>query len=301
MQSKKIEHLYASLSEELLGGYSPDAIDRARKIMRTALVGSFNEEQGDPFSKFGGLPFAPKGFQFPTDKKGKHTIFIGQVNLSPIRTQFGDDVLTQHDGVLYFFGVINDDKVDEQWIDEVVVRYAAITDDMELVALPEDLEEYGVFEEQKIEFGAPQIEVPSSMSSTAYLLETDEALYEIIEELEWRHDECGIKLGGYPNQMQFCLFVEADTKSKKTLSYSEEEKEYPTTRAEWNPIYEAAQDWQLLLQIHFGAVEDYYFQALSVWEQGFNYGMSGTMYVLIKKTDLEQLDFSHTQTIFQGT
>jgi hypothetical protein len=101
-------------------------------------------------SKFGGLPFAPKGFEFPKDGNGRSALFICQLHLGALK-HFPTVKDFRGDGILYFFGTIGRDNR-ENVFGDILVGYADKIDDLHFVTLPGDLVNYGTYPQKQLVF-----------------------------------------------------------------------------------------------------------------------------------------------------
>lgn len=120
--------------------------DNLKPFLKIAIT----NDQQSLFSKFGGLPFAPKGFEFPQDGNGRSALFICQLHLGALK-QFPTMKDFRGDGILYFFGTIGRDNR-EGVFGDILVRYADITDNLDFVTLPDDLVHYGTYPQKQLVF-----------------------------------------------------------------------------------------------------------------------------------------------------
>lgn len=108
------------------------------------------DDQQSLLSKFGGLPLAPKGFEFPKDANGRSALFICQLHLGALK-HFPTIRDFSGDGILYFFGTIGRNKRDNIFGD-ILIRYADQIDDLHFVTLPGDLVDYGTYPQKPVSF-----------------------------------------------------------------------------------------------------------------------------------------------------
>lgn len=74
-------------------------------------------------SKFGGLPLAPAGFEYPKDAEGNPALFIAQIHIGEFNQWHISTREFKGAGVIYFFGtVVGEDGTHR--LKEILVRYS---------------------------------------------------------------------------------------------------------------------------------------------------------------------------------
>ncbi|HOY06698.1 MAG TPA: DUF1963 domain-containing protein [Saprospiraceae bacterium] len=258
------------------------------------------EREGEAgLTKLGGLPVAHPGFQFPKDRNGLSSLFIGQLYINDFNQGSRSTQEFKNDGVLYFFGTIvrQDDLYS---FGDIIVTYSEEVENVVEIALPDDLASFGNLKEQDL-ITAEEINIPPLESSlwtgpSMSKAENDSYLYiqEILREYGYVDS---IKLLGHPNQIQGCVLLEAELKDKNLLWFG---SHYADNKNEVSQIINdnipECRDWRLLLEF-----EGNVFTELSNLKNNFNNYMDGRYYVMIRQGDLDSMNFTNTVTVYQVT
>ncbi len=104
-------------------------------------------------SKIGGKPDLANTKNWPATNANKHLSFIGQLNCDELK-EFDKDRLLPNEGLISFFYCADQDAwgFDPKDIDRYRVIYTELTDNLERIDFPEDLEEYSIFQPNKLKF-----------------------------------------------------------------------------------------------------------------------------------------------------
>jgi hypothetical protein len=110
----------------------------------------------------------------------------------------------------------------------------------------------------------------------------------------------GLKFLGHPNQVQTCLLLESTLKTNKKGWYDPNYDSKDTDALEQVLLeqVELCKDWRLLFEIDLMNKQ---FREVSGPEKEINNYLDGCLYLMIKQSDLDNLDFSNTVTIYQAT
>ena len=294
---EKVAYFF-SILETLGKGRVPQYI---KEQIKFSLVLMPNEDTNSGgLSKLGGLPMAPKDFKFPIGSDGRSSLFIGQLHIKELHEYFSTSREFAGDGVLYFFGtVVKDDEFHSYG--DISVKYVENEDEMELIKLPTDLEEYGILQETDM-FIAEVLNIPPSESSLWEGEDMDDEernSYHHLEGLLSRYNMFyGSKVLGHPHQIQGCVLLETEFKHENKGWYdpsfnSDNDEEFTQQVREATP---SARRWRVLFEMDGDS-----FRELSNFQGSFNEYNDGRYYVMIRQEDLDQMDFSKTVTIYQCT
>ena len=250
-------------------------------------------------TKFGGLPLAPKEFTFPKDNQGNSLLFIGQMHIGALKQRFKTCQRFKGNGILYFFGAREVTHDIYHGFKSIMVQYSEATKDLHPVALPKDLDEYGIFEEAGMDI-LEEITIPESDSSlwpggemTDEERESFNELYFFLEYYNWSRTMDYLQLLGNPASVQHCVLFQAQLSHLK--------QPWPSTE-EWERVVREvkphAKEWKMLLTLD---IMNKYFRKLSKFSGEFNQYMDGNFYVLIKNADFDWMNFNTTVSIYQST
>jgi uncharacterized protein YwqG len=237
------------------------------------------------FSKIGGLPMLPAGFEWPT-WKGKPQSFLCQIDLAAIPHEAGTEMLPRQ-GFLFFFydaeqGTWGFDPKDRgSWR----VMYAETLKGASKAPAPAGLPKEGLFAEVPVGF-VEALTYPDWQDARVAALGLNDAqsdafleLCSLVFEGEPAH-----QLLGYPSPVQNndmdleCQLVTHGLYLGDVSGYKSPERA---------ALEEGKTDWLLLLQL------DSDDDAKMMW------GDVGMLYFWIRKQDLERRDFSNVWMILQ--
>jgi uncharacterized protein YwqG len=283
---EKVEYL-KSLLDFVGKGQVPHII---KSLMKPACKLILKDRESNDVSKFGGLPLAPASFQFPKDSYGNYQLFIGQLFIREFNKFFKTTKEFKSDGIIYFFGSIEKEEYDG-FKDNLTAIYSEETENLQIIPLPEELENYGVFAERDL-IVSEEVHIPTYETSFFdYRKLTREELdsYHYIEAILANYNYLeGSELLGIPNQIQGCVFLETEMKKEKLDFKTMDE----------NLAQKNALAWRQLLGID---LSDEYFKELSNFDGVFNEYSDGRMYLMIKEEDFKNMDFSNSETVGQYT
>ncbi|MBU1374382.1 MAG: DUF1963 domain-containing protein [Alphaproteobacteria bacterium] len=255
---------------------------RMSRLARPTLLLTPATESG--FSKLGGNPELPAGFDWPADGRRPRT-FIAQIDLADVRNHDGPEWLPPA-GRLYAF-------VDEaRYGFADLVRIVSTDEPSGWAAEPparvekrEDRRLASSFVERRIAF-AKHRSVPSLDWLGVDLTEIDlgdEELDELADAPDAPFGEAPQhRIGGYPSEIQ---------DEQMAISCELMRRGLPTEYGETEitpAIERASKQWRMLLQID------------SDPELKMNWGDGGRLYVFIREKDALKGDFSQTVTISQS-
>ena len=254
---------------------------------------------GAGLTKFGGLPVAPKGFDFPKDNQGKSLLFIGQMHIGELKQHFKTCQEFEGKGILYFFGSTRASHDKYYGFESIVVLYSEATKDLATVELPPDLKEYGVFAETGMVI-TEEITLPDCQSSLWTGEEITDEEYEscriidgFVEYYNWSRTMDYLQLLGCPKSIQQCVLLETEIRHSG--------RSWPGTD-EWEKVVKEltakAREWKVVLMLD---VMQKYFKTLSNFKGVFNEYMDGCFYVMIRKMDFDNMKFGNTVSIYQST
>lgn len=252
-------------------------------------------------SKIGGLPFAPVGFEFPDDTKGKKAAFIGQFDLRDLHLHFPHHSLLNQPGILYLFGEI--DVLDETSIlSELIPIFIPAANNLIQIPLPDSLNDYGILEEVAIEI-YPAFSIPHPSSAYFYHLpdfptnQEDFNLWSAGGLLDYYYPNA-LKIGGHPTPVQNSIELEAAFKSLGRGWYEKERKDfYDYQKASLECLPEALQ-WVPIIQIWNGSTP---FDKWSNYAETFSHYIGDSIYLMVKSADLKNGTLTQVITISQTT
>jgi uncharacterized protein YwqG len=255
-------------------------------------------------TKIGGLPAASKGFTFPIDKNGRSALFIGQLNLAELDLESIQGLPAS--GMLYFFGTTKVTYENYHSLDEILVSYERESFDAETVALPDDISEYGFFAEKGLLIQG-EISLPPDESTQELSWDFEDEELDAYNNFREIVNEYGLfdppegnyydrmKFMGHPQQLNGCVLIENVLKYSKLGWYSSDQQQREKILEITTAMREEAREWRHLFSFSVDELRD-----LSNFE-GFQEYLDGFFNVLIKKTDLKNLDFGNVRTVYQQT
>lgn len=251
-------------------------------------------------TKFGGLPYCSPDIQFPKDVNGKSALFICQIHLAELNQWFETTKEFKETGVLYFFASVKREDGHDAF-NEVMVLYSNSMENLKELHLPNDLKDYGVFEEMDL-MVVEEINLPPNETSLwqfEAMTNEERNSYWYIEAIVNRLNVfSGSKLLGHPAQIQGCVLLEAELKSTHKGWYNPNGFDNDTYHELVKETAPGAIKWRHLFDID--PLDDY-FRKLSSYGKEFNEYMDGRFYVMIKQQDLEKMNFTNIETIYQCT
>lgn len=310
---QKIDY-FSSIADLIGVGRVPFFI---KSNIRSSIHLILKDKEGEAgLTKFGGLPLAPENFVFPKDAAGKSALFIGQIHIGELNQWFEAAKELEGKGILYFFGTI---KVKEEGqyhnFEDILVYYSEKTNDLTTADLPGDLRAYGVLAEKDV-MVMEDIAIPPALGSSLWpgeKMSADEfESYCCIEDLLVYHytkstcltpdfDEILLLLG-HPIQIQGCVLFETELKHSGQGWYHPDYGKESYSPEKWEEIKmkatPMAKQWRLLFEFN---PANNFFRQLSNFNGYFNQSKDGSFYVIIKQEDLNDLNFSATETIYQNT
>lgn len=289
-----IKNIAEFISPDKVGNFINSNLKFATKFITK------EKEGGIGLTKFGGLPYCSTEIYFPKDINGKSALFICQIHLAEINQWFETTKEFKETGVLYFFASIKREDGYEAF-NEVFVLYSKCIDNLKELNLPDDLKDYGVFEEKDV-MVVEEINLPPNETSLWQFEEmtNDERnRYWYIEAITNRINVFnGSKVLGHPSQIQGCVLLESELKSKNKGWYNPNGFDNEKYKELVNETEANAIEWRHLFDID--PLNDY-FRKLSSYHKDFNEYMDGRFYVMIKQQDLENMNFKNIETIYQCT
>ena len=253
-------------------------------------------------SKIGGRPYLPKDFVWPYYQQLPLS-FLAQINLEEVKSLDKDNLLPDK-GMLYFFYELETQEWGYSPQDKgcAKVFYFEDTSNFELISFPEDMEDYNIVPEFKVNFKSnisyPSYENFEKLNENDVLLEK----YETLEGYDELYDdffdnycdfheeymdslESHTKLLGYPDIIQNSMEEEC---AAVTRGFNMGGIDYPKKYKE--EIRSASKDWMLLFQMDTVETSDYELM----------FGDSGHIYFWIKKEDLANKNFENIWLILQS-
>ena len=252
------------------------------------------------FTKFGGLPLASNDFTFPKDSNGRSAIFIGQIHIKELNEWFKATKEFGKVGVLYFFGtVVNDDGYYSYG--DIIVKYSDNVSDTKKITLPADLIEFGTLKEFDMRV-VEEINIPPQDSSlwtvTEMTIPERNSYWHLDAILSGYNHFHSTKILGHPNQIQSCVLLETELKHNQLCWFAKDynPNDEEGMRRTMNENVLNCRDWRLLFEMDGDA-----FSELSAFEGTFNEYNDGKYYLMIKQTDLDNMNFDNTETLYQCT
>lgn len=247
-------------------------------------------------SKFGGLPMARAGFEFPTDSAGNPSLFIAQIHIGEFNQWLSSTRELSAEGIIYFFGTLTNQG--EYWyIKDVLARYSEHLSDLKSIPLPASLERFGTFPERDLMI-IEGIDFPDYNTSTIDLLdlnEEEESQFNDVEEFaEFYRHLADMQLLGVAKPVQHCVLFETETKARKILDYSGEKYESEEFTETYMKLRDKVQDWRVLLE----------FDTLNIpkplnFTPASHFGGDGVYYLMIRQEDVTNMRLEKAITVFQ--
>ena len=232
-------------------------------------------------SKIGGRPDVPENFEWPTDSKGKHLVFLAQFNFEEISNE---EIDLPQQGMLYFF--YSEDQefwgYSKEGSDAYRTIFVSTALNLKRAETPKTIKRItdGCFKSCKISFlnayGLPNWEHDFVRSHIENGRESDSYFYITVGE------EYQTKLFGHSNNIQGVMEFECEMIDQ---GYTWDNLNEATTKS----IKAKQYNWNLLFQL------DSEEAAEMMW------GDVGRLYFWIKKEDLESRRFDKTWMILQCT
>lgn len=292
---QKVEY-FLELSEYFAPGKVADFIRRNYKLSNRICIRETQNGDIHGFSKFGGLPLAPEGFEFPKDEDGQSALFLGQIHIRDFNRWHTRDL--SGDGIIYIFGTVVE-EYGSYHLKDILMRYSNQTQGLRAIDLPEDSAEFGIFPERDMMI-YEEINIPDSDSVINDLAEMgfdENGIYSELKELISTYEERkSFKFLGYPGSVQHCALFEAEMKQQKLLFYGNTEYTDESFMQTYLELRERSLNWRLFLELDMML-----FPGLERYEGNFNAGMDGVFFVMLSKEDLDELRLEKAVTIYQAT
>ena len=245
-------------------------------------------------SKIGGKPYLPKDFVWPYYQELPLS-FLAQINLEEVKALDKDNLLPDK-GMLYFFYELETEewgfKPENKGCSKVL--YFEDTSNFELIDFPEDMEDYNIVPEFKVNFKSnisyPAYEdfdiIHNGGKEVADNYEDFQDAYFDIYNKHMESLDSYTKLLGYPDVIQSsmeeqCVEVTRDFDMEAVKVSPKKYKE---------EVKKAAENWILLFQMDTVETDDYELM----------FGDSGHIYFWIKKEDLKNKNFDNVWLILQS-
>ena len=245
-------------------------------------------------SKIGGKPYLPKDFVWPYYQELPLS-FLAQINLEEVKSLDKDNLLPDK-GMLYFFYELETEewgfKPENKGCSKVL--YFEDTTNFSLIDFPEDMEDYNIVPEFKVNFKSnisyPAYEdfdiIHNGGKEVADNYEDFQDAYFDIYNKHMESLDSYTKLLGYPDVIQSsmeeqCVEVTRDFDMEAVKASPKKYKE---------EIKKAAENWILLFQMDTVETDDYELM----------FGDSGHIYFWIKKEDLKNKNFDNVWLILQS-
>ena len=243
-------------------------------------------------SKIGGKPYLPKDFVWPYYQELPLS-FLAQINLEEVKSLDKDNLLPDK-GMLYFFYELET----EEWGYELKnkgcakVFYYEDISNFELIDFPEDMEDYNIVPEFKVNFKSnisyPAYEdfdiIHNGGKEVADNYEDFQDAYFDIYNKHMESLDSYTKLLGYPDVIQSSMEEQCAAITKGFIGGIDSPKKYK------EEVKKAAENWILLFQMDTIETDDYELM----------FGDSGHIYFWIKKEDLKNKNFDNVWLILQS-
>lgn len=260
-----------------------------------AIIKRDNEKQG--LSKIGGLPIAKSGFEFPKDENQKSMMFLGQIAVQELlRDARIDNLFARDKGIIYIFASTNVSSSrfgTYETFNKISLFDSEYSEDLEICTLPQDLEDYGYFDEHYLEF-CNSLSLPSLESGLTLFQKFNDKEIEDLEFITgvlrvYNNPNC-IEFIGYPKEVQNCVINEANE-----LLNMQIHKDDVGSNKETTSLYS---DWIQFMSFY----PDEFFQKLSSLKKDIVFNdIEAKLYLMIKKEDLKNFDFTKMQIVGQCT
>lgn len=254
-------------------------------------------------SFFGGHPIIGSSFIYPKDKNGEYPVFLCQIHLKDVNQWLECSKEFKKDGVLLLFGVIK--KEDSlTYLTDLFVQFSEDIASPIPHAIPAELSQYGEFKQNDMMLIENVCIPPFESSLLPYeQMNDDETQYYFnLESLVSLGEMLieGLKFLGHPNQVQTCLLLESTLKTNKKGWHDPNYDPKDTEALEKVLVEqgELSKDWRVLFEID---LMNQQFREVSGPEKEINNYLDGCLYLMIKQSDLDNLDFANTVTIYQAT
>ena len=243
-------------------------------------------------SKIGGKPYLPKDFVWPYYQELPLS-FLAQINLEEVKALDKDNLLPDK-GMLYFFYELETEewgfKPENKGCSKVL--YFEDTSNFELIDFPEDMEDYNIVPEFKVNFKSnisyPSYEdfdiIHNGGKEVADNYEDFQDAYFDIYNKHIESLDSYTKLLGYPDVIQSSMEEQCAAITKGFIGGIDSPKKY---REE---VIKDSKNWILLFQMDAIKVDDYELM----------FGDSGHIYFWIKKEDLKNKNFDNIWLILQS-
>lgn len=260
-------------------------------------------QQALSLSFFGGHPIIGSSFVYPKDKNGEYPVFLFQIHVSDINQWLECSKEIRKDGVLLVFGVIK--KEDSlTYITDLFVQFSEDISSPIPHAIPVELSQYGEFQQNDMMIFEKVCIPPFESSLLPYeQMNDDETQYYFNLESLVSLGEIlikGLKFLGHPNQVQTCLLLEATLKENHKGWYDPnyDSKDVEALEQVLVEQGELCKDWRLLFEIDLMNKQ---FREITGPQKEINNYLDGCLYLMIKQSDLDNLDFTNTVTVYQST
>jgi uncharacterized protein YwqG len=271
--------------------------ERVKELIESYLLigfgGRFRKDELKTISKFGGTAIINGNFVYPRDNNGKSLLFIGQVSIDEIiEDTHINNFFPVKSGILYFFSTISLNR-ETEYIGNIVVKYSSEIENLDISNIPTDLENYGSFQNNYFKFFST-LSLPDRNSGVIIDQEFDAKEkddYELMCNcLNFYNQNVDVRFLEHPLQMQNCPAFEAEMYMQHNLG--KPLKDFPIEESEEKLFNK----WMQLL--HFSPYDD--LLKLSNEEKNAKFYLPEiSAYVMIKKEDFNQMDFSNTQIVGQ--
>ena len=243
-------------------------------------------------SKIGGKPYLPKDFVWPYYQEFPLS-FLAQINLEEVKSLDKDNLLPDK-GMLYFFYELETEewgfKPENKGCSKVF--YYEDISNFELIDFPEDMEDYNIVPEFKVNFKSnisyPAYEdfdiIHNGGKEVADNYEDFQDAYFDIYNKHMESLDSYTKLLGYPDVIQSSMEEQCAAITKGFIGGIDSPKKY---REE---VIKDSKDWILLFQMDTVETSDYELM----------FGDSGHIYFWIKKEDLKNKNFDNVWLILQS-
>ena len=269
-----------------------EILNKLKKTEITIFTESNEDNEILNKSKIGGKPYLPKDFVWPYYQELPLS-FLAQINLEEVKSLDKDNLLPDK-GMLYFFYELET----EEWGYELKnkgcakVFYYEDISNFELIDFPEDMEDYNIVPEFKVNFKSnisyPAYEdfdiIHNGGKEVADNYEDFQDAYFDIYNKHMESLDSYTKLLGYPDVIQSSMEEQCAAITKGFIGGIDSPKKY---REE---IKKAAENWILLFQMDTIETDDYELM----------FGDSGHIYFWIKKEDLKNKNFDNVWLILQS-
>jgi uncharacterized protein YwqG len=256
-----------------------------------------NDNEKIALSKIGGLPMGKLDFKFPKDENEKSMMFLGQIAIQELlRDTEIDNPFPIQQGILYIFSSTSTHTNPfntYETFKKISLIYSEYTEHLNICELPQDLEDYGYFDEHYIEF-CDSLSLPSLESGLTLLEKFNTKEIEDLEFITgalrvYNTPNC-IEFIAHPKEVQNCIINEAS----ELLNIQLHQTDAINNKKSKN-FYS---DWIQLMSFY----PDNYFQKLSSLKKNIIFNdIEAKLYLMIRKEDIKILDFSKLQTLGQST